>query len=116
MVGPTAADLRRTTNRTVSASSVPKTRPQFEQLRGQPMERVSQAGQRPGGARMSSSEAIGPSATPNRNQSAHGRARWSASQLANGANRVAETTKAMIGNESPGTVPPGQPAAAREQW
>jgi hypothetical protein len=116
MAAAAAGNRGRLANRTVSDPSDEKMRPQVRQLRGQPTVRVSQAGQRPGGPRMSRSDATGPSATPNRNQMAHGRARWSASQLASGANSVAETTNATIGNESPGTVPPGQPMAAREQW
>jgi len=95
------------------ASRDPKARPQFEQLLGQPMERLPQTGHRPGGASTSRSEAIGPRNTPNTNQTAHGRARWSASQLARGANRIAETITSKIGTESPGTLPPRQPTGLR---
>jgi hypothetical protein len=87
-----------------------KTRPQFVQLRGQPTDLVSHVGQRPGGENTSSRVAIGPRAAPNTNQSAHGRARRSASQLARGANRIAETMNGRIGNENPDKLPPRQPA------
>jgi hypothetical protein len=65
--------------------------------RGQPRVRVPHAGQRPGGAASSSPTAIGPSATPKRNQAAQERPRWTASQLASGAKTIPETTSAMTG-------------------